>query len=145
MKVRTGGKTIDLEIEGRVRGAVVGTQKMANIGSNPTPSPLPGWPKRTDKWNYAYAVFLDLEKTFGRVNHWWFEPFSLWLPGQVRYKPDFLIQYPDYANRRLEFVEVKGWSRNLRDGITRYKLAAALFPCFAWRMVKRKGNGWEDL
>ena len=104
------------------------------------PSPLPGWPKRTDKWNYAYAQYLELEKQAGHITNWWFEPFSLWLPGKVRYTPDFLIHY----ELLLQFVEVKGWSRNLRDGITRYKLAAALFPCFSWKMVKRKGNGWEE-
>jgi hypothetical protein len=105
---------------------------------------LPGWPKASDKWNVAYAQYLELEKQAGRVKYWWYEAFSLWLPGQVRYRPDFLIQYPDGLERKLHFVEIKGFSKNLRDGITRYKLAAALFPCFDWSMMKRKGHGWEE-
>ena len=60
----------------------------------------------------------------------------------MRYKPDFMIQR--VGRSMLEMVEVKGWSRNLRDGITRYKIAASLFPCFTWKMVKRKGHGWEE-
>jgi hypothetical protein len=68
----------------------------------------------------------------------------LWLPGKVRYKPDFLVQYPDGLERRLEVIEVKGWSKNLRDGKTRLKIAAAIFSCFTWRMVYRtKGGGWN--
>lgn len=107
-------------------------------------TPLPGWPKSTDRWNHAYAQHLELLKRAGEIKWWWYEPFSLWLPGQVRYKPDFLIQYPDGLDRRLEFVEVKGWSRNLRDGMTRYKVAAAVFPCFTWKLVKKTKSGWED-
>jgi hypothetical protein len=44
----------------------------------------------------------------------------------------------------LEIIEVKGFSSNRRDGITRLKIAAALFPCFVWRLVWRtKGGGWD--
>ena len=132
MKARIMGRTVDL---GK---------------SNLTPSvqPViqsvlrPGWPKETDKWNYSYAQFLELERQAARVLHWWYEPLSIWLPGQVRYKPDFMIQR--VGRSMLELVEVKGWSRNLRDGMTRYKIAASLFPCFTWKMVKRKGHGWEE-
>jgi hypothetical protein len=131
VKARIMGKTVDL-----------GERKLSNTDN---PGIRPGWPKETDKWNYSYAQFLELEKQAGRVLSWWFEPVSVWLPGNVRYKPDFLVQYQmDQFCRPLHFVEVKGWSRNLRDGITRYKIAAALFPCFTWAMVKRKGHGWEE-
>lgn len=130
MKARIMGRTVE-----------VGDRKLSTTDNSII---RPGWPKETDKWNYAYAQFLELEKQAGRVLSWWFEPVSVWLPGQVRYKPDFLIQYQDQFSRPLHFVEVKGWSRNLRDGITRYKIAAALFPCFTWSMVKRKGHGWEE-
>jgi hypothetical protein len=105
---------------------------------------LPGWPKASDKWNYSYAQFLELEKQAGRVSYWIYEPWSMWLPGGVRYKPDFLVVYPDGLERKPELVEVKGWSKNLRDGKTRYTIAAAIFLCFDWKMVKRKGHGWEE-
>lgn len=115
---------------------------IGGAGSNPAPSP-PGWPDKKDRWNYAYAQYLELERQAGGIVCWWFEPSSYWLPGGLRYKPDFLVWYPE-ADRKLEYVEVKGWSRNIRDGITRYKIAASLFPCFTWKMVKRKGHGWEE-
>jgi hypothetical protein len=97
------------------------------------------------KWEAAYANKLELEKRAGIIKAYWYEPFSLWLPGKVRYKPDFLIEQPYIPGmeRHLEIVEVKGWSKNRRDGITRLKIAAALFPCFVWRLVYRtKGGGW---
>lgn len=116
---------------------------------NLAPSPLPGWPKPTDKWNYAYAQYLELEKQAGRVKWWWYEPlpWGITLGGaedKKKYKPDFLVWYPDGLERRLEFVEVKGFSKNIRDSITRYTVAKSLFPCFDWKMVKRKGHGWEE-
>jgi hypothetical protein len=106
------------------------------------------------KWEAAYASKLELEKRAGLIKAYWYEPFSLWLPGKVRYKPDFLVQYSDsnmiacgndhYRQPPLELIEVKGWSKNRRDGMTRLKIAAALFPCFVWRMVYRtEGGGWS--
>jgi hypothetical protein len=153
---KIGGRRIEIPDE-RVRGGVDAghttgngsrrdhaTHKTSSQRGELAPSPLPGWPKPTDKWNYSYAQFLELEKQSGRIHWWAFEPFSMWLPGQVRYKPDFLIQYPDGLERKLEFVEVKGFSKNLRDGITRYKIASAMFPCFDWKMVKRERGGWQN-
>ena len=141
----------------RVRSGVVGTRygnkvspqypqipghraslTVAGAGSNPASSPY------KSKLEASYAAQLDLEQKAGLVKRWWYEPFSLWLPGKVRYKPDFLIQYPDGLERRLEVIEVKGWSRNVRDGMTRLKIAAAIFSCFTWRLVRRtKGGGWD--
>jgi hypothetical protein len=100
------------------------------------------------KWEENFAAKLDLEQKAGIIKAWWYEPFSLWLPGNVRYKPDFLIEQrlpvDDHDRRVLEVVEVKGWSRNRRDGMTRLKIAAALFPCFVWRMVWMKKGGHFD-
>ena len=96
------------------------------------------------KWEENYASKLELEKRAGIIKAYWYEPFSLWLPGKVRYKPDFLIQYPLGLERSLEIVEVKGWSRNRRDGMTRLKIAAALFPCFTWKLARKTKNGWDE-
>ncbi len=120
-------------------GAVVDTRgrvSTGKAGSNPAPSPY------KSKWESAYAAKLDLEKAAGLVHAYYYEPFSLWLPGKVRYKPDFMVQYAD--QQQLEVVEIKGWSRNLRDGMTRLKIAAALFPCFTWRIVRMKRGGGFD-
>jgi hypothetical protein len=134
MKLRIGNRVVELTGPPRL------LKPGEKLPGESAPA-LPGWPKRSDKWNYAYALFLELEKQAGHVKYWWFEPSSFWLPGEVRYKPDFMVWYPCGP---IEYVEVKGWSRNLRDGITRYKIAAATFPCFQWKMVKRKGHGWEE-
>ena len=92
-------------------------------------------------WEAAYAQKLELEKRAGLIHRYWHEPWSMWLPGKVRYKPDFLVEY---SSGELEMIEVKGWSKNRRDGITRLKMAAALFPCFTWRLVYRtKGGGFD--
>lgn len=150
-KARIMGKTIEIPDELVMRGvggAAIKPDSPGNRNSpkqaDPAASPLPGWPKPSDKWNYSYAQYLELEKQAGRVAYWIYEPWSMWLPGGIRYKPDFLVVYPDGLELKPKLVEVKGWSRNLRDGKTRYAIAAALFPCFDWAMVKRKGHGWEE-
>ena len=113
-------------------------EEYAQAGSNPASPPY------KSKWDAAYASKLDLEQRAGMIKAYWYEPFSLWLPGKVRYKPDFLIQYPDGLEQRLEIIEVKGWSKNRRDGMTRLKIAAAIYNCFVWRLVYRtKGGGWD--
>lgn len=151
MKARIMGRTVEISDErmGKAKGGIAGSAyspqgtRRLELTSGAAPS-LPGWPKPTDKWNWSYANFLELEKQAGRVAYWIYEPWSMWLPGGVRYKPDFLVVFPDGLERKPQLVEVKGWSRNLRDGKTRYTIAAAVFPCFEWIMVKRKGHGWEE-
>lgn len=110
-------------------------------GSNPAPSPY------KSKWEAAYANKLELEKKAGLIMSYYYEPFSLWLPGKIRFKPDFMIHYDPEINGYtgyIEMIEVKGWSKNRRDGMTRLKIAAALFPCFVWRLVYRtKNGGWD--
>lgn len=100
----------------------------------------------SSKWEAAYANKLELEKRAGLIKWWRYEPFSLWLPGKVRYKPDFLVHYHPTTlvetSPMLEVIEVKGWSKNRRDGVTRLKIAAALFPCFTWRLVQWNGSGF---
>jgi len=154
MKAKIMGRSIDISDEllrsdtQRSDLRTVRRERAVNVGEPivqfSAPAPLPGWPKPTDKWNYAYAQFLELEKQAGRVAYWIYEPWSMWLPGGIRYKPDFLVVYQDGLEQKPKLVEVKGWSKNLRDGKTRYAIAAALFPCFDWVMVKRKGHGWEE-
>lgn len=120
----------------------VGTFPVA--GSNPAPSPY------RSKWESAYASKLALEHRAGLIIRYWYEPFSIWLPGKVRYKPDFMIErhsvnpWGGQMNPNIEIIEVKGWSRNRRDGMTRLKIAAALFPCFIWTLVRKTKDGWEE-
>ena len=119
------------------------SERSTMAGLNPAPSPT----KREfdSKWEETYCAELVLRKHAGLIENYFYHPFSMWLPGKVRYSPDFLIEYPLGLERRLEIVEVKGWSRNLRDGMTRLRIAAGVFPCFAWKLVrKKKGGGWDE-
>ena len=120
--------------------ARLGIRSAEKAGGTPAPSPPTRPSPYNSKWESAYAHKLQLELLAGEISGWWYEPFSLWLPGQVRYKPDFLVQYP---SGELYLLEVKGWSKNLRDGMTRLKIAASIFYCFKWCLVHRlKGGGW---
>jgi len=153
MKARIMGREIEVD-EKRMRGAVVGTpsgtrhgstgrsnripdnvRDGVQAGSNPAPSSY------KSKWEERYAKQLAAEKVQGVIVAWWYQPFSMWLPGGVRYKPDFMVQYPH--SERLQMVEIKGWSKNLRDGITRLKVAASIFPCFDWSIGRWKGGKFE--
>ena len=121
-------------------GACVGATGVTAV---PRVNPSRSSPYKS-KWEASYAAKLEREVQCGLLKFWAYEPFSLWLPGKVRYKPDFLIQYNCVDTHPIELIEIKGWSKNRRDGITRLKIAAALFPCFVWRMVYRtKGGGWD--
>lgn len=91
------------------------------------------------KWEAAYAQRLELELKAGVIKGWWYEPFSLKLSKDKRYKPDFLV----WSEAGIEIVEVKGWSKNRRDGLTRLHWAATQYPCFVFRMVWRNGKGWD--
>lgn len=124
----------------------VNTDSVGDLEDKPAHRPL-----YRSKWEAAFAAKLELEKHAGLIKQWWYEPFSMWLPGKVRYKPDFMVEYGPTclttlrsSINSLEMIEVKGWSRNRRDGMTRLKIAAALFPCFVWRLVwMKKGGGFD--
>ena len=108
-----------------------------SAGKAKVPTPRKFAPYKS-KWELLYAQKLNRDKADGLVTFWYYEPFSLWLPGHVRYTPDFLLQDKDGI---IHVVEIKGWSPNLRDGMTRLKVAAAVFPCFEWQLVSRERNG----
>src|SRR6185436_7717704 len=100
--------------------------------------------KYRNKTDAAYAQHLALLKHAGEITEWWYEPFTgLRLPGRRnRYKPDFLVQHLDGS---LEVKETKGWSKNLRDGITKFKTASGVHTWIArWTLVKRDGRGWLE-
>ena len=120
--------------------------RQANIATADTvssPAPSPKKREYDSKWEETYASELVLRKHAGLIRNYWYHPFSMWLPGKVRYTPDFMIEHP--KGYPLEIVEVKGWSKNLRDGMTRLKIAAAIFDCYTWKLVKKKkGGGWDE-
>lgn len=116
-----------------------GTRRPESTGGAAPSSPF------DSAWEAEYARHLDLQKIAGTIKAYWYHPSTFHLPGKVKYTPDFLVQYPDGLERRLQYVELKGWSKNRRDGVTRYKIAAGLFECFEWIMVERAGKGWQQI
>lgn len=94
------------------------------------------------KLEQDYAQRLELMKKAGVILDWRYEPFILILPGpRNRYKPDFLLEFPD---RRIEIHETKGYSRNIRAGIIKLKTAAGLNRWARFALVEREDGQWTE-
>lgn len=78
----------------------------------------------------------------GEVQRYWHHPFSLKLPGEKnRYTPDFLLWMTDWT---LQIREVKGWSKNRREGITKLKTAAGHFPWATYYLITKEDGHWSE-
>lgn len=97
-------------------------------------------PVHDSKLEASYELYLSALKYAGEIQAFWYHPLTLKLPGGVRYTPDFMV-WPNEG--KVQIHECKGWSKNLRDGITRLKLASGLFSCWDWRLVKKNRGKWE--
>lgn len=62
------------------------------------------------RWEYRYALYLQLLKSRGEIKDWQHEPKTFWFDGIKRgtnnYKPDFLVTHKNDAE---EWIEVKGF------------------------------------
>jgi hypothetical protein len=85
----------------------------------------------------AYRDHLRVLQVAGEVVWFKAQPFKLVLAERCTYQPDFMVQH---AGGEIEIVETKGWERD--DSVVKFKTAAAMFPCFVFRMVKKQGGGW---
>lgn len=94
----------------------------------------------SSKWEESYARYLDALVASGEILRWFYEPVKFILAARTTYAPDFMLVYPDNL---IEFVEVKGFRRE--DALVKYKVAAALHPEFAWRMIEYKAGEWKDI
>ena len=142
----------DLEtVNGRVRvkrvgaGIPSGDCRARTAGPiTPTPSPY------KSKWEAAYAQHLELMKKVGEIVDFWYEPIRFRLPGKANfYKPDFVVQrHRDFEvngyRARLEIHEVKGWSKNRREGITKFKTAAGLNPWAIFKLIRYENGQWIE-
>lgn len=145
VKARIGGRAITVRGERKRLTDAKDLRANAPIGRSGIgdstglrPSTIPA-PHYDSKWEERYARQLDTLKLAGEIVRWWYHPFSMWLPGKVRYKPDFMVQHHGH----IQIVEVKGWSKNLRDGMTRLKVAAGTFTCYQWSLAKWNGRGFD--
>ena len=91
---------------------------------------------------------LHLQCRAGLIDEWRYESVTLHLARGLRYTPDFLVCVYVGGSRgiaqKIEFREVKGWSKNRRDGLTRLKMAAAHYPWWTFKLVERIGGQWKE-
>lgn len=97
-------------------------------------------PKFDSKLEQAYDQYLAALKHGGEILQYWYHPLTIKLPGGLRYTPDFMV-WP--AEGRVQLHECKGWSKNLRDGMTRLHIAGGIFICYEWSLVKQVKGQWE--
>lgn len=143
------------ELKGRVRSGVEGhaTSQSANRlalrlnDREPVSSPAPSPPSPyKSKWESSYANYLDALKLAGEIVAWWYEPVRFRLPGTRNfYKADFLVLRCNAVGKNIEIHEVKGWSKNRREGITKLKTAAGLNTWATFYLVQwdRKRRAWD--
>lgn len=90
------------------------------------------------RWEYRYALYLQLLKEQNHITDWEHEPTTFWFDGIKRgtnnYKPDFLVTFP---SGKQEYFEVKGYE-TAKD-LTKYKRMAKYHPDIVLRVV---GADW---
>lgn len=91
-------------------------------------------------WESEYAAILDVRLRAGEIRAWMFEPFRIILAPKTTYLPDFLVIHMDGTP---EIVEVKG--RQREDAMVKFKVAAAMFPFWVFRMVSKRQRHWVDI
>lgn len=163
MKVRIGSKIIEIDAA-RVQGGSpeppagasragpgLAPQRRARNSREPVANPAPAPPRYRSPLEADYAQYLELLRRGTEISTWQYEPLMLRLPGGIRYTPDFLIihywiergaLFPEVPV--IEFHEVKGWSKNRREGITKLKIAAGLIPWASFLLVTRDKTGWHE-
>ena len=101
-------------------------------------------PGQMNKLEAKYAEHLEINKTFGNILWWSFEPIKLRLADRTFYSPDFLVMSSD---ERMEVHEVKGTSRGKPwaedDAMVKIKVAASIFP-FKFLMIWKLKDGWQQ-
>lgn len=90
------------------------------------------------KWEFRYALYLELMKTHKHILDWEYEPHTFYFYGIKRgttnYKPDYKVYFPSGNH---EWIEVKGYE-TAKDR-TKYKRMAKYHPNEKLRVV---GKDW---
>ncbi|SRR5713101_2891228 len=89
------------------------------------------------KLEARYADQLIWRVSSGEVKQWWYEGIKFRLGATCFFCPDFLVE--DQHNN-LSIHEVKGFIRE--DALIKLKVAATLYPCFQFIMVRFKNGQW---
>jgi hypothetical protein len=97
----------------------------------------------TNKTEAAYADHLEVLKKDGKIQRWWYQPWSSNLCPGVRYTPDFMRLENDDT---VTFIDTKAqWGKGEdahvhaeRDAVMRNKFAVEIFPHWRWMF------SWKD-
>ena len=88
------------------------------------------------RWEYRYAMYLQLLKEKGEIIDWKHEPKIFWFDGIKRgtnnYKPDFLVIHKNGAE---EYIEIKGYMD--AKSKTKIKRMAKYHPNVLLRVVEK--------
>lgn len=106
------------------------------------PNRLIGRAQRRDpyrsKLELEYSVRLSRLQQAGLISEWRYEPCNIRLANNTFYKVDWLVIHTD---RSREWCETKGYHQNIRESLTKWKVAAGLWPWDRWTFVtKVKGR-----
>lgn len=90
-----------------------------------------------DRANCLYGLQLA-----GEVRQYIYHPLPFPIGTNMIYTPDFMVWWADYS---ITIEEIKGSAKmkNARDGITRLKVAACLYPMHHWQLITRAGREWR--
>lgn len=107
-----------------------------------TPQPLSArgrvtTPVFANKLEARYADYLTLRQRAGDLHQWWPKPGSIRLGHHHHYEPDFLLQLPDGF---IQYHDTKGRIRE--DSWKAIKMAAHLYPCFVFVVVREEHKQW---
>ncbi len=88
------------------------------------------------RWEYRYALYLELMKKNGYVTEWEHEPKTFWFDkikrGTNNYKPDFRVAFP---SGKEEYFEVKGYMD--QKSRTKIKRMAKYHPEVVLRVIDK--------
>ena len=89
------------------------------------------------RWEYRYALYLELMKKNGYITEWEHEPTTFWFDkikrGTNNYKPDFRVTFPSGTT---EYFEVKGYMD--QKSRTKIKRMAKYHPDVVLRVIDKK-------
>jgi hypothetical protein len=94
-----------------------------------------------NKTEEAFSRELQKLHLAGEIESWSFEACKFRLAPKTFYTPDFMVVFPNY----IALYDVKPSFRFVQDdAAVKIKVAARLFPWFAWRLVApRRGGGFD--
>lgn len=104
-------------------------------------APVEAGPKMNET-EKRYASVLEMRVRAGEIKRWWFGSIVFRTgAGRTTYKPDFVVELPDYS---IEVHEVKGahvWD----DAREKFKTAALLYRWARWIMLQWVDGEWKTV